>query len=102
MALKPLPSSFSDIYTDIHQPEIPDLLYHVPFRFIIGYGVVSHGARSIWGDSGFTDHTRKNKRKTNAFTIFAHREVFLKLPKFSPCRDQDGAGSGISDVYLWI
>ena len=85
----------------------------------------------IEGLWGFADHTRKNKCKTNALTMFVHRAVFYaclsscshstrfrrhthltnrgyfdygknpKTPNWAPCWNQDGAGSGISRVYLW-
>ena len=34
---------------------------------------------SIWGSSGVLPTTRKNKRKTNAFTIFGSRAAFFAL-----------------------
>ena len=77
----------------------------------------------------FADHTRK-RMQTNVFTIFARCAVFLHVsclhaqtavhagnkhlrnhgyfdyggkPRIQPpCRDQDGAGSGISGLYLWM
>ena len=77
----------------------------------------------------FADHTRRNKRKQNGSTIFAHcaalyascsdrtedagskrtwrtRVILIsgktwKPPIWAPCRDKDGTGSGISGLYLW-
>ena len=72
-----------------------------------------------WGLWVFTDHIRKNKRKTNAPMIFAQTAVDAgsirtwqttiilitgkprRPPIWAPCRDKNGAGSGISLVYLW-
>ena len=69
----------------------------------------------------FAAHARKNRRKTDASTIFApcgvlcgvfylrhthltNRDYFdygkPEYSQFEPCRDQDGAGTGISGVYL--
>ena len=95
--------------------------YIVPF-----YGVVSHGLKL--GVFGFLPTTHS---KTNASTIFTHRAAFYtclsshsdrsrcrwhthlmnhgyfdyrktqRPPIWTPCRDKNGAGSGISLVYLW-
>ena len=92
-------------------------------------GVISHGVQ-IEGLWVFTDHTCKNKHKTNASTIFARRAAFYaclslhsdgsrcrwhthltkrryfdyrknpKTPNLSPCQNQDGAGFGIS-IYIY-
>ena len=90
-------------------------------------GVVSHGA-PIGRIQVFAEHTRRNKCKKNASMTFARRaafHTFLSLssdhstyaltnhgyfdrgkyripPTEAPCRDNDGAGSGISGLYLWL
>ena len=95
-------------------------------------GVVSRGAQN-GGLCIFEDHTRKNKRKTNASMIFVHCAAFYaclssrsyhsrctcryyirkwwktvilirktwRSSIWAPCQDKNGAGSGISFVYLW-
>ena len=79
----------------------------------------------------FANHTHRNKCKQDASTIFArstafHVFVFTLRPQYimqlinhsyfdlitekiqmspifgAPCWDKDGAGSGISDLYLWF
>ena len=89
-------------------------------------GVISHWAQ-IGGLRVFANHTRKHKRKNNiTITIFAHRVAFYacsssrmqvtyesaqvffiavktrRPPLWAPCRNRNGAGSGIFLVYLWI
>ena len=83
-------------------------------------GVVSHGA-SIWGSSGFCRrHTRRaagiltrgclhaqtaahaGNQRTWRTTIILIKEKPRRPPNWTPCRDQDGAASGISIVYLCI
>ena len=65
--------------TDIHQRS--QTSYTVPSN-----GCASHGAQ-FGGPWVFADHTRKNKRKANAFTIFARRAalyVWLSLRPLPP------------------
>ena len=81
----------SDTFTDIHQRS--QMSYTTPCN-----GVVSHGAR-FGGPWVFADHARKHKRKSNALTIFVHHTAFYT---FYLHAHKDGAGSGISSVYLWI
>ena len=105
-------------FIDIHRRSRTS--YIAPFN-----GVVSHGAQ-IGGLRVFADHTHK----INAPTIFARRAMFYaflsscsdrgrcrwhthlmnhgyfdygknpKTPIWAPYRNKDGAGSGISGVYL--
>ena len=89
-------------------------------------GVISHGAQ-IGGIWVFADHTCGHKHKQNASTIFARRLGFYVClsscsncstylswgimviliarktripPIWAPCRDKNGADSGISLVHL--
>ena len=103
--------------SQMYIPEIPDFL-NAPCN-----GVISHGAQ-FRGLRVFANHTWKSKRKTNAFMIFPRCAAFYAcLPSRSYCntswyrthlqtkiilitgkpedpQGQDGAGSGISGVYL--
>ena len=90
-------------------------------------GVVSHGAQ-FGGLRVFTDHTRKQMRSRSLCAVqhFTHAwlhaqtavhagnirtwrtTIILTTGKtrrplnWAPCRDQNGTGSGISGVYLWM
>ena len=104
------------ICIDIHQRS--QTSYTTPCN-----GIDSHGAQ-IGGLRVFADHTCKNKRTHNLRALYGVLRVCLSLPSdrswcrwrtagilitgntqrppiWAPCRNQDGAGSGISGIYLW-
>ena len=103
------------VSTHRYTREIPDL-YTTSCN-----GVVSHRTQ-IGGIRVFTDHT--GERKQNVSMIFARHAafhaclssrsdrttyapdeswLFLIMGKtWIPCRDKNGAGSGIFLVYLWV
>ena len=105
-----------DLSTDIHQRSQTS---YTPCVIMLSAMGLNFGGLQV-----FADYTRK----INAFMIFARRALFCaslssrsdrgtythltnhyfhngknqKILIFSPCRDQDGPGSGISGLYLWI
>ena len=104
-----------------YTPEIPELLYHL-YNFVVSHGESIGVFRFLP-----TTHTHRNKSKQNMSTIFmcpaafhvfilmfrlqciwmnesrlfSSQEKKLDYPNWSPMPDKDGAGSGISGLYLW-
>ena len=84
-------------------------------------GIISHGAQfgGLWV---FADHTKANAQSMHPWSFTrvlssssdhnrcsdigtwrtADTLINLKIPNSSPMPDKNGAGSGISGVYLWI
>ena len=118
--LKFKPALKPQIYTRDPRPPVPARV------------MVSSAMGSIWGSSGFcwsrTQKQMQNRcpRSLHTMQHFMHAFIItlrlqhdavkyapnnpdyfyngknLKTPKFSPRQDQDGAGSGISGLYLWL
>ena len=106
------------------RPHISHQRYQTPYAALCN-GVISHGAqfgnlwqkanakqmcsrslRAVWLLTWDCLHAQTTVRAGNSLTwqttIILITVKTRRPPNWAPCGDQDGVGSGISGVYLWM